>query len=177
MSGSTLGRVPGRTDDLETVSLNPSHWRTGRRFLVVEGVIVGAFGGIGLAWAMATAGTKPSAGVALLGLNISALQAVTLLGFGVLAVIAGVWRRAGVIFTGLAAVTWLVFIIVCTVAAAHHAPGAMGFDLRDSLIYAALSAYNFGLFMWLSADALEGSAWVRRPHRDHRDATLARRPH
>jgi hypothetical protein len=177
MSGSTLGRVPGRTDDLERASGNSSRWRTGRRLLVAEGVIVGAFGGIGLAWAMANAGTTPSAGVALLGLNISALQAVTLLGFGVLAVIASVWRRTGVIFTGLAAVTWLVFMILCTVAAAHRAPGAMGFDLRDSLIYAALAAYNLGLFMWLSADALEGPAWMRRPHRDDRAATLARRLH
>jgi hypothetical protein len=170
-------RVPGRTDDLEKVRFDASRWRTGRRFLVAEGVIVGALGGIGLAWAMAGAVAPPSAGVAFLGLNIAVVEAATLLGFGVLAVIAALSRCAGVIFTGLAAMAWLVLTILCTDAAVHRAPGAMGFDLRDSLVYAALTAYNFGVYTWLSADALEGPAWVRRPRRDSHRATFARRPH
>jgi hypothetical protein len=152
------GCVPGRTNDLEKVSLDPSRWRTGRRFLVAEGVIVGAFGGIGLAWAMAGAGTPPSAGVAFLGLNIAVVQAATLLGFGVLAVIAALSRCAGVIFTGLAAMAWLVLMILCTDAAVHRAPGAMGFDLRDSLVYAALTACNFGVYTWLTSHALDRPA-------------------
>ena len=175
MGRSTLGRVPGRTDGLEKVSLDPSHWRTGRRLLVAQGVIVGVCGGVGLAWAIAGEGARPAAGVALVGVSVSPVQAATLLGFGLLAVVAGVSRRAGVIFSGLAAVSWLVLMIICTVAAAHHAPGPMGFDLRDSLLYAALAAYNFGLLMWLSADALEGPAWVRRTPRDHGKVLSARR--
>ena len=168
MSGSTGGRKPGRGDDLEKVSLHPSRWRTGRRFLVAEGVIVGGFGAIGLAWAIAGAGTAPSAGVAFLGLNIAVLQAATLLGFGVLAVIVAVSRRAAVIFTGIAAMAWLVLTIRCTHAAVHRVPGAMGFDLRDSLVYAALTAYNLGVYTWLGGDAREGPARVPRPRRDHR---------
>ena len=175
MGSSTQGRVPGRTDNLEQVSLDPSHWRTGRRLLVAQGVIVGIWGGVGLAWAMAGAGARPAAGVALLGLRVSPVQAATLLGFGMLAAVVGIWRRAGVIFSGLAAVSWLILMIICTVAAAHHAPGPMGFDLRDSLVYAALAAYNFGLLMWLSADVLEGPAWVSRTPRDHPDVISARR--
>jgi hypothetical protein len=117
---------------------------------------------------MPGAGPTPSSGVEFLGLNISVVQAATLLGFGVLAVMAAVSRRAGVIVTGLAAMTWLVLTIRCTDAAIHHAPGAMGFDLRDSLVYAVLTAYNFGVYTWLTSDALEGPAWLRRRHRDHR---------
>jgi hypothetical protein len=168
MSGSTHGPFRGRNDGLEKVRVDPSHWRSGRRFLVAEGVIVGGFGGIGLAWAIPGAGTTPSAGVAFLGLNISVLQGATLLGFGVLAVTVAVSRRAGVIFTGLAAMAWLVLMIQCTDAAVHQAPGAMGFDLRDSLVYAVLTGYNFGVYTWMTADGLEGPAWLRRAHRDRR---------
>jgi hypothetical protein len=177
MSGSTGRRVPGGSDDdLEKVSVDASRWRTGRRFLVAEGVIVGAFGGVGLAWAMAGAKAPPSAGVAFLGLNIAVVQAAMLLGFGVLAVVAALSRWAGVIFTGIAAMAWLVLAILCTDAAVHGAPGALGFDLRDSLVYAALIAYNFGVYTWLTSDALEGPARVRRPARNHRRATFVRRP-
>jgi len=45
-------------------------------------------------------------------------------------------------------------MILYTVAAEHHAPDEMDFDLRESVIYAALAADNFGLFMRLGADAL-----------------------
>ncbi len=177
MSGSTPAHIPGRNDDLQTFSVGALRWRIGRRFLVAEGVIVGAFGGIGLAWAMRGAGTTPPAGVGFLGLNISVLQTAALLGSGVLAVVAALSRRAGVIVTGLAAMAWLVLAILCTDATVHHAPGAMGFDLRDSLVYAALTAYNFGVYTWLTSDTLERPAWPRRPHRDHRRTTFARRPH
>jgi hypothetical protein len=50
----------------------------------------------------------------------------------------------------------------------------MGFSMHDDLLYAALAAYNFGLLMWLSANALEGPAWLSRRSRDSRDLAAAR---
>ncbi len=118
---------------------------------MAEGAVLSAFGVMGLTRALSSTGTAPSAGVAVLGLNIRLWQAALLLGFGMVLIVAAS-RRAAIIVTGLAAMAWLVLAIGCTDAAVRGVPGAMGFDLRDSLVYAALTAYNFGLYTWLSGD-------------------------
>jgi hypothetical protein len=39
---------------------------------------------------------------------------------------------------------------VCALNVSHHAPGVLGFDPRDSLLYGVLSAYNFATLLLLA---------------------------
>ncbi len=165
MARLTSRRRPGETPDLEKVSLDPSHWRTGRIFLLLQGILIGALGAVAAGWAIAS--SPESAGVALLGLRITLLHSAVLLAYGALACLVSLSRRAALWFTALAASLGFAMVIVSAAAAYYDAPGPMGFDLRDTLLYAVLAAYNTGLVMWLNADAIEGPAWIprRRPRK------------
>lgn len=149
---------------LEKVSLDPSHWRSGRVFLRLQGVLMEILGAVAVGWAIANPLAEP-ARIPLLGLRFSVLHGGLLLGYGALACLVSLSRRAALWFTALAATFGFVLIIPCAVAASHNAPGPLGFDLRDMLLYALLAAFNTGLLMWLNADAIEGPVWVprRRP--------------
>ena len=57
---------------------------------------------------------------------------------------------------------FLVLVIVGAVSATHQAPGPLGLQPRDILLYAVLFALNFAALYWLLPDALEGPDWVRR---------------
>lgn len=158
-------RAPGSTADLEKVSLDPSHWRSGRIFLLSQGALVGILGAAAVGWAIASPLAGP-ARIPLVGMRFSFLHGGLLLGYGALACLATLSRRAALWFTALAATLWFALIILCAVAASHHAPGPLKFDLRDMLLYAVLAAYNTGLVMWLNADVIEGPAWAsRRPRK------------
>jgi len=61
---------------------------------------------------------------------------------GTLALLACLGRRTALIFSALTAFGWAALTIVCALNVAHHAPGVLGFDPRDSVLYGALSAYN-----------------------------------
>lgn len=161
MARDTRGRVPGETDDLERVSLNPSHWRSGRAFLLAQAVLIGILGVTVLAWAIVCPSTQP-ARIPLVGLRFSILQGALLLGYGALASLASLSRRAALWFASLAASLWFAMIIACAVGALHDAPGPLGLDLRDLLLYAVLAGYNIGLLIWLSGDAIAGPAWLPR---------------
>jgi hypothetical protein len=154
-------------EDLKKVSLDSSHWRSGRKFLLSQGVLVGILGAFAVGWAIANPLAVP-ARIPLLGLRFTLLQGAALLGFAALACLVRRSRRAALWFTALAATCGFALIIPCAVAASHHAPGPLGFDLQDMLLYAVLAAYNTGLVMWLNADAIEGPAWVprRQPRKD-----------
>ncbi|MFZ0834073.1 MAG: hypothetical protein WAM92_13515 [Mycobacterium sp.] len=165
MARLTSRREPGETPDFEKVSLDPSHWRMGRILMLLQGILIGALGAVAVGRAIADS-TEP-AEIALLGLRITLLHGSVLLAYGALACLASLSRRAALWFTALAASLGFAMVIVSAAAAYYDAPGPMGFDLRDTLLYAVLAAYNIALMIWLNADAIEGPAWVprRRPRK------------
>jgi len=109
--------------------------------LMVEGLAIGVLGGVALAWSMGYShfGTD---GIPMAGLKVTPVHAVLLLSMGSLALLACLGRRAAFIFSALTACGWAVLTVVCALKVAQHEPGVLGFDLRDSLLYGALSAYN-----------------------------------
>jgi hypothetical protein len=116
-------------------------FRVGQGLLVVEGLVLGVLGGVALAWSMGY--TRVGAdGIPMLGLKVTPLHAGLLLTVGALALLACLGRRAAFVFSALTACGWAALAIVCAFKVAHHAPGVLGFDPRDNLFYAALSAYN-----------------------------------
>lgn len=161
MARYTKGRVPGETGNLEKISLNPSHWRSGRIFLLSQGVLTGILGAAAVGWAIASPLAEPTR-IPLLGLRFSLLHGAMLLGYAALACLASMSRRAALWFTAVALAVWFALTVTCAVATTHHVPGPLGFDLPDMLLYAVLVAYNTGLLLWLNADAIEGPAWVPR---------------
>lgn len=115
--------------------------RAGRGLLLVEGLTIGVLGGVALAWSMGY--TRFGAdGIPMLGLKVTPLHAGLLLIVGTLALLACLGRRTALVFSALTACGWAVLTIVCAQNVAHHAPGMLGFDPRDSMLYGVLSAYN-----------------------------------
>jgi hypothetical protein len=115
--------------------------RAGRGLLVVEGLVIGVLGGVALAWSMGY--TRFGAdGMPMLGLKVTPTHAGLLLIVGTLALLACLGRRTALIFSALTAFGWAALTIVCALKVAQHAPGILGFDPRDSVLYGALSAYN-----------------------------------
>jgi hypothetical protein len=116
-------------------------FRVGQGLLVVEGLALGVLGGVALAWSMGY--TRFGAdGMPMLGLKVTPLHAGLLLIVGALALLACLGRRIAFLFGALAACGWAALTVVCALQVAHHTPGVLGFDPRDSLFYGALSAYN-----------------------------------
>jgi hypothetical protein len=115
--------------------------RTGQGLLMVEGLLIGVLGGVALAWSMGY--TRFGAdGMPMLGLKVTPLHAGLLLIAGTLALLACLGRRTALIFSALTAFGWAALTIVCANNVAHHAPGVLGFDPRDSFLYGVLSVYN-----------------------------------
>jgi hypothetical protein len=109
--------------------------------LVVEGLAIGVLGGVALAWSMGH--TRFGAdGMPMLGLRVTPQHAGLLLVAGTLALLACLGRRTALIFSTLTAIGWAGLTIVCALKVANHAPGVLGFDLRDSFLYGVLCAYN-----------------------------------
>jgi hypothetical protein len=115
--------------------------RTGRGLLMVEGLTIGVLGGVALAWSMGYAPFGAD-GMPMLGLRVTPPHAGLLLIAGTLALLACLGRRTALIFSALTAFGWAALTIVCALKVAHHTPGVLGFDPRDSLLYGALCAYN-----------------------------------
>ncbi len=115
--------------------------RAGRGLIVVEGLALGVLGGVSLASSMGYARFGAD-GMPMLGLKVTPLHAGLLLTVGALALLACLGRRTAFLFSSLAACGWAVLAIVCALEVAHHTPGVLGFDPRDSLFYGALSAFN-----------------------------------
>jgi hypothetical protein len=167
MTPATKGRVPGLTSGLQRVSLNPSHFRSGRWLVLAEGVVLSTLGIAGI-----VSSTAHPGGARTLGLELPAWQAGLLLGLGLLAVVAGFWRRVAVVLTSGAAVLFGVMVVISSVAAARGARST-GLDASDIVLYGVLAGLNLALLMWLIPDALEGPAWI--PRRRRRRTERARR--
>jgi hypothetical protein len=109
--------------------------------LTVEGLVIGVLGGVALASSMGYARFDAD-GMPMLGLKLTPPHAALLLVMGTLALLACLAPRSALIFSALTAFGWAALTAVCAFNAAHHAPGVLGFDPRDSVLYGALSAYN-----------------------------------
>jgi len=168
MTPATQGPVPGYTSGLQRVSLNPSHFRSGRWLVLAEGVALSALGIAGI-----ISSTAHRGGARALGLELAPWQAGMLLGLGLLAVVPALWRRVAVVLTAGAAVLFVVMLVISSVAAARGAPRSTGLDASDIVLYGVLAGLNFALLMWLIPDALEGPAWI--PRRRHRPTNRTRR--
>jgi hypothetical protein len=161
MSPATKGPVAGLTSRLHRVSLNPSHYRSGRWFLLAEGAGVGALGVAGIL-SSAAHPHAPARGAPVLGLALTSAHGGLLLGFGLLAILSALRRRTAVLLTAVATVMFFVMVIIGSVAAAHATPGPLGFDPRDIVLHAVIAAVNLALLMWLIPELLEGPAWIPR---------------
>jgi hypothetical protein len=164
MSPRTKSPFDGSDSPLRPISLNPSHYRSGRWFLLAEGGLLVVLGVWGLAAALAYPDAGPT-GAPVLWLALNPAHSGLLLGFGVLAVFATIRRRPTVIITGVGAVAFTLLFMIGTVAAARSAPWLLGFDPGDSVLHGLLLVFNLALLMWLVPDALEGPAWIRRHRR------------
>ena len=135
---------------------------------------MGIFGGAGLAWSMANPHFG-AAGAPIMWLRVTPLHCSLLLVIGVLTVFASFGRSAPM-FNRIAALGWLVVTVVCIVATANHNPGPLGFDSRDTVLYAVLTAYNVALMAWFAFPTRSTPAdnAPRRFQRRHSDAVGSR---
>ena len=120
------------------VSRNPSHFRSGRRLLVAEGTLLVALGSAGFISDAMHPNAAP-VGAHVLVLTMTPWHSGPAGGFGVLALIGALNRRAAIAVTGIGAVVFLVLVIVGAVSATHQAPGPLGLQPRDIVLYAVLS--------------------------------------
>ena len=147
---------------MRLVSRNPGHFRNGRWFLLAEGLALTALG-IGGFVSAATHSYTPPTGAPVLILALTPWHSAFLLVFGILAVAGTFHRRAAIFVTAAAAAVFAFAMIVGAVAVAHHAPGPLGFEARDIVLYGVLAAANFAILYWLIPDILEGPDWIKRP--------------
>jgi hypothetical protein len=126
-----------------------SRFRIAHRALLGQGISIGVLGGVALAWSMANL-RFGAEGMPIIGLSVTPLHGGLLLVDGALAILACLGRWTTVAFVATAAGGWVTLTIVCAIGAAHHTPGVLGFDPRDTLLYGALSAYNLALCFWLA---------------------------
>jgi hypothetical protein len=126
-----------------------SRFRIAHLALLGQGIVIGVLGGFAVAWSMANLPFGPD-GSPILGLTVTPLHGALLLAGGALATLACLGRWTTVGFAALAAGGWATLTVVCAIEAAHHAPGVLGFDPRDTLLYGALGVYNLALFTWLA---------------------------
>ncbi|OBJ10661.1 hypothetical protein A5623_26795 [Mycobacterium colombiense] len=147
--------------------MDPGRFHSGRWFLLVEGVLVSAFGIAGLISAALHPHAGPT-GAPVLGLATTAAHSAILLAFGVAAIAAIGYRRAAVTVTAVSAIAYLMLLFVSSVATARSKPTLFGFHAADIVLHGVLGIVNLALLMWLIPDELGDEAWgpKRRRSRD-----------
>ncbi|WP_142391350.1 hypothetical protein [Mycobacterium sp. ENV421] len=159
MARDTRGPVPGETDDLRRVSLNPPHWREARRMLAAEAAVLAVLAVITLVMAI-TAGSR-TPGPQILDIGVSAPLGWTLLGAAVAAGVAVVWRRAARVITATLSIGAVLLVVICAVAAVHHTH-LFGSTTPVLLVWALVFCYNFAVAIWLVPNHIEGPDWIAR---------------
>lgn len=157
----TAGPVPGSTSGLHRVPMDPGRFRSGRWLVLVEGLLVCAFGIAGLV----SARLHPHAGTTgapVLGLSSTPAHSAILLALGVVAIVAAGVRRAAITVTALSAVAYLLLVFVTSVATARSKPTLLGFHAADIVLHGVLAVVNLALLMWLIPDELGDEAWAPR---------------
>jgi hypothetical protein len=129
--------------------LATARFRMAHIALLGQGLVIGVMGGFALAWSMANLRFGLE-GIPVLGLAVTPLHGALLMAGGALAILACLGRWATVGFSAFATTGWAVLTVICAVHAAHHAPGVLGFDPRDTLLYGALGLYNLALCLLLA---------------------------
>ncbi len=160
MARDTIGPVPGATSDLRRVSLNPPHWRNIRWLLGAEALATGLFGLAGLIGVYLVA--PHDVGFTVAGLILTPTLSWVMLGIAAIAVASLLYRRLALVSTAVLGTCALGLVIVAAVAAAHHAPGPLGFTTAAIVLWAVVFCYNLALGMWVAPDHIEGPAWVPR---------------
>ncbi|OCB36413.1 hypothetical protein A5676_21365 [Mycobacterium malmoense] len=178
MSPVTRGPMGRLTSGLRPVSRKQSHFRSGRWLLLADAALLIALGAAGLVSA-ASHRHAPPTGAPVLGLALTPWHSTLLLGLGVLAAVGVVGRHAAVAAAALCTVVFAALVIIGAIAAAHHAPGPLGFEPRDIVLHGVLAVTSFAVLYWLLPDVLEGPDWVRRKEtgragRYHREQTQNR---
>jgi hypothetical protein len=147
-----LNNLPVRPATVEAIPRQEGgRWRlrAGRGLIVAEGLALGVLGGVALASSMGYSRFGAD-GMPMVGLKLTPVHAGLLLTVGALALLAALGRRTAFVFSALAACGWAALAIVCALEVAHHTPGVLGFDPRDSLFYGSLSAYNVVTALFLA---------------------------
>lgn len=147
--------------------MDPGRFHSGRWFLLVEGVLVSAFGIAGLISAALHPHAGPT-GAPVLGLATTAAHSAILLAFGVAAIAAIGYRRAAITVTAVSAIAYLMLLFVSSVATARAKPTLFGFHAADIVLHGVLGIVNLALLIWLIPDELGDEAWgpKRRRGRD-----------
>ncbi|CAN5661964.1 hypothetical protein BH09ACT8_BH09ACT8_14920 [soil metagenome] len=162
MSPIIRGPFGRRTSGLRLESRDPGHFRTGRRFLLAEGLLLIALGIAGFVSA-ANRPNSPPTGAPVMVLALTPWHSALLLGLGLLTALSTLRRRAAVAASSVNAVVFLGLVIIGAVSSAHHASGPLGFEPRDIVLHGMLAAANFAVVYWLIPDVLEGPDWIPRP--------------
>jgi hypothetical protein len=144
-----------------------SRFRIAHIALLGQGLAIGVMGGFALAWSMAANLRFGREGIPVFGLTVTPLHGGLLMAGGALAILACLGRRPTVAFSVVAAGGWATLTIVCAVEAARHAPGLLGFDPRDTLLYGVLGAYNLALCIWLAPTLLADWRLARTGSAEH----------
>jgi hypothetical protein len=158
--------MPPQTADLRRVSLNPAHWRQARRLLALESVLTGVIGAVGLLGVAVSAGHR---GWRLLGVPLTLGLSVVMIVIALGAAASLVNRSVAKVFTLAMSAASLALMIICGVAAVHHAPGPLGFTAAAILLWTALFCYSIASLIWLLPDQIAGPAWVKRRERRRPD--------
>ncbi len=157
----TAGPVPGLTQDLHRVPMDPGRFHSGRWLLFTEGALVSAWGIAGLV----VAAQHPHAGAAgttLLGMATTPVHSALLLALGAVAIPAAGYRRAAVVVTALSAVFYTILLFFSSVATARAKPTPLGFHAADIVLHGLLAVVNLALLMWLIPDELGDEVWAPR---------------
>ena len=149
--------------------MDPRRFRSGRWFLLAEGVLVSAFAIAGLVAGILHPHAGPT-GTPVLGLASTPAHNAVLLALGVVAVAAVGKRRVAVTVTALSAVAYTMLLFFSSVATAQRMPTPLGLHAAHILLHGVLAVVNLALLMWLIPDELGDEAWVpRRGRRRDRD--------
>ncbi|MFL0239937.1 DUF4383 domain-containing protein [Mycobacterium sp. SMC-17] len=171
MSPRTRGPFGRLTAGMRQVSRNPRHFRTGRWFLVGEGMALILLGSAGFV-SLATHPKEGAAGAPVWVLALTPWHSAVFAGFGVLAVLSAAYRRLAVAVTSLGAVMFVALMVAGAVAAAHHEPGPLGLHTPEIIVHGLVAAANVAILYWLVPDALEGPDWIKRPRTQTPDLSV-----
>lgn len=162
----TIGPIPGATSDLRRVSLDPLHWRNVRWLLGAEALVAGVLALVGLIGVYLVA--PHHVGFTVAGLILTPTLSWVMLGIAATAVASLLYRRLALVSTAVVGTCALGLVIVAAVAAAHHAPGPLGFTTAAIVLWAVVFCYNLAVGMWAVPDHIEGPEWVPRRQKSRR---------
>lgn len=141
-------------------SLAHVHWRTVRRYLAAEAVVLIGLAAAGLL-AITLRGPLSFDGDA--GLDVTPELCVLMLAVGAGAALAATRLSVARRFCGAVAIAALTLVIISGVAATSFTAGPLGFTDGATLLYAALFVAHFAMGVWLIPDRLEGPEWTPAP--------------